>query len=524
MDDDEPTSEVTRFTDPGPKVQRVADVDEAIALAQKWQIEGRYEWFRGQVQCWPPYSSMYRLMQSDGEESASRVEARMSRFMQWMQQTPGLAAIAVDVDAVSAIAQHHGIPTDLIDFTIDPAVAGFFAADSRSAIEPGTIGCIYCLDPTNLLDFWELQQELWHNRDGLELPPLKCVRPEVPNLWRMHAQSGVFLQCAVGWDDAYPLDRIVFPYTGPPSFPTRDIVYPVRRSPLELLLDQFFDNEKKLEGAANLLRMIEELRAKGLNFGRTQASALPGFLVPECFRGGELPVHDSWATKADWLVLTEEHLEDVRHEQIQLALDLNAAPAALHKRARAGFEQALRRHPDARAHAIHWLITPTGPAHSSSFNDDVMKGLAQIWDGMRREPFTDAQLAQSLATWVCLGAAGYESADTGQSQEIGAELFGGPIVHLEFRAADGASSRGWASVRDLMAAVRPDIDAWWANDKWRERGRDPRSLLQMCYDPQRVFDFHRLLDVFVDQIGPTQLNRSEPYFFHPARLDILGLP
>jgi len=341
MDSKGSPSDVMLQPDPGARVNRVADVDEAIALAQKWQAEGRYQWFRGQVQCWPPYSSLFRLLHNGTEEQESNFQARMSRFLKWIHRTPGLAAIADDADAELAIAQHHGIPTHLIDFTTDPAVAGFFAADSKGPVESGTTGCIYCLNLDDLADVWALEKEVRKaSDDEPELPDLNFVRPDVTNLWRMHAQAGVFLECAVNWDVVYPMDRIEFPYTGPPSFPTRDIVYPARRSPLEILLDQFFDNEKKLEGNVHITRMLDEMQAKGARIGRAATVPAPSFFLKECFRGGDLPMHDSWSSATDWLVVADERLADVRHVQIQLAIDLRVAPSALYKRARAGFEQA----------------------------------------------------------------------------------------------------------------------------------------------------------------------------------------
>jgi FRG domain len=47
--------------------------------------------------------------------------------------------------------QHDGIPTNCIDFTTDPAVAGFFAADTKAPPTEG-MSCIYCLDTKNLLE------------------------------------------------------------------------------------------------------------------------------------------------------------------------------------------------------------------------------------------------------------------------------------------------------------------------------------------------------------------------------------
>ena len=66
-------------------------------------------------------------------------------------------------------------------------------------------------------------------------------RCDVNNLWRLQAQRGVFLFCNFNYDMDFPLDKIIFPYTGYPSYPTRKIVYPSDKSALELLLDQYVD-------------------------------------------------------------------------------------------------------------------------------------------------------------------------------------------------------------------------------------------------------------------------------------------
>src|SRR6185436_19666248 len=109
---------------------RVANVDEAIDLATRWRDEGRYDWFRGQLRAeWHPYSSLMRLQLRDPKWEAPHL-ARIRRLHSWLRSTAGLTNLAEDAHAFMAIAQHYGIATHYLDFTTDPAVAGFFACDT----------------------------------------------------------------------------------------------------------------------------------------------------------------------------------------------------------------------------------------------------------------------------------------------------------------------------------------------------------------------------------------------------------
>lgn len=88
--------------------------------------------FRGQRRCdWRVYSSIDRV----GEEREN-VDRASSRFNVLLQKALSLAGFPfLDDLALEAAAQHYQIPTSLIDFSTDPAVAVFFAneqdADSK---------------------------------------------------------------------------------------------------------------------------------------------------------------------------------------------------------------------------------------------------------------------------------------------------------------------------------------------------------------------------------------------------------
>jgi hypothetical protein len=99
-------------------------------------------------------------------------------------------------------------------------------------------------------------------------------------------------------------------------------------------------------------------------------------------------------------------------------------------------------------------------------------------------------------------------------------------IRLEFGAADGSYSQGFAALPDLIRALRSDIGLHLKPEYREEFAADVPSLLQILSAPNRMFDFDVLTDIFARQLIPTQaLQRSgDPVFFTPARLSLLGLP
>lgn len=176
------------------KVYEANSSQEAVALARDFLREGRYDWFRGQVSCeWFVVPSLFR----DTDMTSSN--ERLDRFFGWIRSTKGLEALARDETAMYAVAQHYGIPTHFVDFTTDPAVAGFFAFDTKRVIRSGQKSAIICLDTKDLLSV-ALPESM---------PKPTCIHIHVSDLWRLIAQSGVFLVCPYSHFEqvVYPFDR-----------------------------------------------------------------------------------------------------------------------------------------------------------------------------------------------------------------------------------------------------------------------------------------------------------------------------
>lgn len=503
------------------EIHHVATIDEAIELAEEFRKRGRYDLFRGQVrEQWKPYTSLMRLLERD-QAALPAVEQKVLRFCSWLSDTPGLSEIANDEDSIIAIAQHYGIPTHYLDFTTDPAVAGFFAADTTMP-DPEVESCIFCLDSEHLMSLWSAVRQDMVAAGLTEFPRLKICRPSVPNLWRLQAQYGVFLYAPTNWDFHYPMDRIVFPYTGYPSFPTKGAIYPDRKSQLEILLDQFFDNEQKREGTAELRQLFEKLKRSGANahwVNESQHPREPYHAKYVC--GGILHPHPSWEVSSSWLAITDESHSTAADREVRLSLDTALGPIEIARRVSNGVRRALERDQTLRKHLVTWRSDFATP--DTAVRPALANGLKSLWDGLRTLPVKDDEIAAALGNWVALYVAQFDLAVDSRQQRLVFETVFGPSVFVEFGSHDGASSRGFASIAELSAARRSDLCELLENAALA-RVDDWGFLLQIITSPHHLFDFNLLARLFVTQLAPSQMVRTPPHFFSPARLGVFGLP
>lgn len=487
----------------------VRNVEEAVELAARFKREERYDWFRGQKKEWLARPSIARI--ANDADQFEKAKRRQISFLRWVKRTPGLEGLANDVDAVLAVAQHYGIPTSLLDFTTDPGVAGFFAA-ANPAGGANERGCIYCLSTVDLKQFWALMRRC--SKAFRDAPNIDFITAKVPNLWRLEAQHGVFLYAPSNWSEVYVLDRIVFPQTGYPSYPTKDDMYPKRKSQLELLLDQFF----MADALSDWHKMFRAAFPKAKAF---RAKAPPNRVEAKFFVGGKLPRLRCWRSKSlqEWQVVTIEPLRATALGEIGLRVELRAEPSVLRQRVAFGVCRALEIDPTLRRKAIRWIILP-----QKRLQERLSRSLDWLWNGMRTLPYSNEDIAEAAGLCFALHRLGFTDSDHEDAEEMARTLLG-EVVRVEFGSWEGSYARGFVSASDLRKAVRDDI-AKRLLARYRKHAPFVQPLLQICSSPSRLFPFSRLVHVFGRQIIPTQVLRPEgkASFFSPARLDGFGLP
>jgi FRG domain len=150
--------------------------------------------FRGQRKDWPLKSSLFRL-DSDLERETKWKET--VAFYEWMLNNSRLTSFNASQDTLALIAQHYGFPTDLIDFTTDVLIAGYFA--THGEIVSGEIGVVYVLSVSHL-------DLLSRKMPTLVYAP---VLPQMSGVWRIENQKGVLVRDVGGFISSHGDDVII---------------------------------------------------------------------------------------------------------------------------------------------------------------------------------------------------------------------------------------------------------------------------------------------------------------------------
>jgi len=488
---------------------KVESVEEAVRAAQQLKRPGRPYWFRGQSKDWPLRSSLVRI----NPENRDVAMEKIARYEGWIKHTPGLENLAANTDATIAVAQHYGLPTNFVDFTTQPEIAGFFASENAGSATAGDLGCIICLDVQDFKEFWQSLAERYRPPEFLEMT--------VPDLWRLEAQHGCFLFCPYdNMELLYDFDRILFPNTHPMRSVSREEVYPERKSHLEVLLDQYFMNEDLIEAES-------AFRAGGVKSILLEAPK--GGCDPDVFPNG-LPEHPSWAggTLRPWLELYAEPFNKAR-TGVSFRIIVRD-PRDTARVVREVSEQLLKELFELagiRNKLVSWHVELKADCGlPDDFESGLSPRLARLWDGLRRLPHSDKDISLGVGLCVAFAAAlgGDFRNQDGRHWERAADHCLIKPVWLEFGAEDGSYSRGYVSEAGLAGAIRPDILSYVA-DHWRDSTEDVHGILQSAWNPRKTFDFGLLTPLFAREIAPYQvLERDTAIFYSPARLVRLGMP
>ncbi len=493
------------------RIHRVQNVSEAVGLTLEFKRKGTHNWFRGQISNWLLKSTYTRLKEEEMDEAMQK----LARFERWVKLTPGLESLAGHADSIIAVAQHYGLPTNFVDFTTEPDVAGFFA--SYGTPTEGMDSCIMCLDTADMEDFWRTMPS--------DYPPPEFISLEVSNLWRLEAQSGTFLFCPYSnFEFIYDLDRIIFPYSGPATKPSVEEMYPRRKSNLEILLDQYFMNETLLEGERSFRKIWGSVNSLWVG-------TPPNKCNPELIAGGNLPQDNSWdvVKLQAWLTPKFEKLAAaLTEDQWEVIVDSAKEPRSAGEEIAEHVGQRLRDDADVRGKLILWKFrSDDGDLDSALKSSSLAQAVQRLWDGLRTLPYDNDDIAAGIGNCVALYMCGRNAVRIGYDFWLDAtsSCFG-DAMEVELGSDDGSYSRAYVSRSALLGTVRDDISDFLAS-AWRDRLiGNMTGLLQAVQAPDRLFVFERLSRLFAQQVVTSQVlvRPTGAIFFSPARLQTFGLP
>ncbi|HGM5919362.1 TPA: FRG domain-containing protein [Stenotrophomonas maltophilia] len=179
----------------------VSSLQEYIALVLQGDAVGQL--YRGQAdRNWPLEPSIFRdkekLARLWGEAYATREETLLYHFKiesrPYLQQVPNSRLEEI------VVAQHHGLPTRLLDWTLSPLIALLFAvSDHRAGTDPCVIVC-------DQVEFIQLDEDLLGDPNKITEP---VAFTPLHSSARVKNQQSVF---TVNVNDEYPhLRKIVLP-------------------------------------------------------------------------------------------------------------------------------------------------------------------------------------------------------------------------------------------------------------------------------------------------------------------------
>jgi len=496
-----------------PKIHYAANLNEAIEMAQTFKDSGKFDLFRGQTQDWPPYSSLYRILSSENTVEIEKAELRVRILKAWLQKIPELSYLLNPENEhhFYAVMQHYGIPTHYIDFTKNPDVAGFFASYTENPPTDG-YACIYCIDSKELENF----SKHLHLLRSSEVEITK-IEVDVSNLWRLSSQEGVFILTNYNWDVDFQLDRILFPYTPPLPHPTREKIYPIHKSTLEQLLDQFFQNES----AVFMNREIEEILKKTDSAKCKVETFQNGYYIPAFKYNYEQLIHESWIPELEekWSYNKSEDYKLTVGESIEINIYDIGNVSEYKSNIELFILDILNSKPDMRNKAINWVFVND---FQNDLKTEVRSKFQNLWNGIRLLPYSNKEISEAFGKLLELILTRHTNSGKNK-KEIIKEIFH-DCVEIGMTQDDNSSSIGWATLENLGSIIRDDI-ASLVTPEYSADINEIFYLFGIVYNPKILFQADKFPTFFVQEIIPSQifLNRK-PIIFNPIKIKIFGVP
>jgi hypothetical protein len=324
------------------------------------------------------------------------------------------------------------------------------------------------------------------------------------------------------WDIDYPMDRIVFPYTGYPSYPPLNYIYPKDKSALEHLLDQYFDVERQDFTLQEMHKMVAAITAKGGQASLIYLDSNAGGFYAEAFADPSvLTPLPSWSRSRDpvWRPYPSEQFQDISGHIERIHLPA-ADRASLERAIAFGVKQVLDSKPQLRARLVEWRLEG---AAGDLPTEDLTVFFRNAWSGMRFLPFSNAQISAAFSAIAGLVSVSFDEAGLELDDRQGRfSAVRGDGLYVEFGYTNSSSSSGYASKEAVRRAMRDDLKTL-VLPKYHDWIEEVEKTFQLIQNPTLLFEFEPFVDIFARDLIPSQvvLGRS-PILFNPAATATFG--
>lgn len=473
-----------------PKTYRAANIQEAVALAKQFRIDGKYDCFRGQRNSnWKIQTSLAR---TKGQERAQAV-TKFSRFYDWIKKSTEILPFIRNDEQIIAIAQHYGFRTPFLDFTISPDVAGYFAADNENDTFECESGVIFLVNSGDFKEFEKIE------KNGM--PIARFVHVDVEHLWRMQAQQGFFMECHCDLEQFYPPDRILFPHTKSKFMLNRRYIYPNIKSTLEYYIDGFFRQCVIEDGFNEILKKIPKEHQFWLDDNKEEIELATRDLEP-------------WPLDLKWETLPDERWE-------QKLKQLDAVSPEFHFET-ADFSQ------------LPFLIKERRMEHNllafkhedENRQKHCQNLIDKIWTGMRLLPYSEDQIAISLKNMLKLECilSSLNLSIPSEYMPVISKFLNNPF-EIEMGIVNGQSSRAVVPLDEIFFALKNATYSDFTLPNSEKSQEICKTLLNSYPIPRKIFDRDRLVEVFASSIIPWQVAYGRPFVvYSPYHIVTLGLP
>ena len=495
---------------------RAKDVKEAIRMAEGFKIKGIYDWFRGQKYDWPLISSYLRL----NKDEIVRAEEEIKFFEYWIKNEVEVPYITSNYDHILGVGQHYGLKTNFLDFTTDPKIAGFFATECKNKDTSESV--IICLNTSELEEYTKI---IGGKVDQFRKPEFLTL--DIPNLWRMQAQKGVFLFFPyLDFEEKlFTFDRILFPYDGKTLIMDRSKIYPKEKSELELLLEQFFENIKIHYAKKEIRKIIS-------NEYSLDEDAISNPYKREFFKH-ELDVYSGWNNEIikQWKSpKIQNYSEVLKDEKFAIKIDFSLNIGDVKQEISKNINECVKIYENIRNHSGCWKVNVANinndnTSKASEFLlSNIEEYMANFWDATRILPYNSIDLMHGLINlcvifYSFIKENPFYREDKKFWNKFNDSYFGKSII-VEYQNFDKSYSRSYISINGLSDAIRDDINKYII----KEMPRLEYYLLAYP-NPRKLFDFKKFVQIYIKQVLPTQIiMRNERLLFNPVYLQNFGRP